>query len=236
MGDFSGQNLTAAAGAVVATGEGGSRTARRGRSSKVTRNMILKAALAEFAEQGYEGSTTASIARRVGVTQPLVHYHFGSKEALWRTTVDGLFERLHTHLTEMGKNSSDLGSAPAVVELTFGFMDFTAANPEFARIVNHEGVVDGPRLRWLTEHYLRPLFERFGGYLDKLKGAGLVRDIPNAFLLFVFFGAAQHFFDLAPLVKEMYGIDARSPEASRAYTNALLEVMLTGATKPGPTS
>lgn len=194
--------------------------------------MILDAALAEFAEHGYEGSTTASIARRVGVTQPLVHYHFGSKEALWRTTVDALFEKLQSHLSEMGENVGEIGSAPALVELTFGFMEFAAANPEFARILNHEGVVEGPRLKWLTDHYLRPLSDRWGGYIDTFKASGLVRDIPNAFLLFVFFGAAQHFFDLAPVVKELYGIDARSPEASRAYTNALLEVMLTGATTP----
>ena len=64
---------------------------RRGRSSKVTRETILRTALQEFAEQGYEGATTASIARKVGVTQPLVHYHFGSKEALWRATVDSIF-------------------------------------------------------------------------------------------------------------------------------------------------
>ncbi len=193
--------------------------------------MILDAALAEFAEQGYEGSTTASIARRVGVTQPLVHYHFGSKEALWRTTVDGLFGKLQLHLTAMHEMVTDSDSAPGLVELTFGFMDFAVANPEFACILNHEGVVQGPRLEWLTEYYLRPLFERWGVYLDDLKEAGLVRDIPNAYLLFVFFGAAQHFFHLAPLVKSLYGIDARSPEASQAYTNALLEVMLTGATK-----
>jgi AcrR family transcriptional regulator len=193
--------------------------------------MILGAALAEFADQGYEGSTTASIARRVGVTQPLVHYHFGSKEALWRTTVDALFENLQEHLSEMQKNVTESDSASGLVEFTFGFMDFSATHPEFARILNHEGVVAGPRLEWLTDHYLRPLFERWGAYLDELKESGLIRDIPNAYLLFLFFGAAQHFFDLAPLVKTLYGIDARSPEASRAYTNALLEIMLSGATK-----
>jgi AcrR family transcriptional regulator len=142
--------------------------------------MILDAAMSEFAEQGYEGSTTASIARRVGVTQPLVHYHFGSKEALWRATVDLLFEKLHLHLNSMGDGVDNANSAPGLVELTFGFMDFAVANPEFARVLNHEGVVEGPRLRWLSDHYLRPLFERWGVYLDELKavaaGEGAVRN------------------------------------------------------------
>src|SRR3990167_6869881 len=52
---------------------------KRGRTSKISRERILEASLYEFADHGYEGATTASVARRVGVTQPLIHYHFGSK-------------------------------------------------------------------------------------------------------------------------------------------------------------
>ena len=33
------------------------------------------------------GTTTAGVARRAGVTQPLVHYHFATKNQLWREAV-----------------------------------------------------------------------------------------------------------------------------------------------------
>lgn len=207
-----------------------STSSKRGRSSKATRELILEAALAEFAEHGYEGATTASIARRVGVTQPLVHYHFGSKEALWRTTVDGLFTRMIAHLRSVSENVGEADSGASLVQLAFGFMEFAVANPEFARILNHEGVIAGPRLSWLVEHYLRPVFDRWSSYLDKLKDAGLVRDIPTPFALFAFFGAAQQFFDLAPLVEALYGLEARDPKIAREYTNSLIEIFLTGAT------
>src|SRR6185295_20273908 len=49
---------------------------------------ILDVALAEFAEHGYDGTRTAEIARRAGVTHPLVHCHFRTKEQLWKTVVD----------------------------------------------------------------------------------------------------------------------------------------------------
>ena len=55
------------------------------------RERILAVAIRCFSEQGYEGTPTAGIAREVGVTQPLVHHHFGSKEALWRESMDRLF-------------------------------------------------------------------------------------------------------------------------------------------------
>jgi len=205
-------------------------TGKKGRSSKATREMILEAALAEFAEHGYAGATTASIARRVGVTQPLVHYHFGSKEALWRTTVDALFTKMIGHLRKVSKDVGSADSGASLVELAFGFMEFAVANPEFARILNHEGVVAGPRLTWLVDQYLRPVFDRWGGYLQGLKASGLVRDIPSPYVLFAFFGAAQQFFDLAPLVRELYGIDPRDSTVAHEYTSALIEIFLTGAT------
>src|SRR4051794_24909594 len=57
------------------------------------RDRILSAALEEFANRGYDGTTTAEIARHAGVTQPLVHYHFETKDALWRAAVGGAFEQ-----------------------------------------------------------------------------------------------------------------------------------------------
>src|SRR5512134_3728154 len=54
------------------------------------RERILHVALEEFAANGFEGTSMAHIARRAGVTQPLVHYHFESKDALWRAAVDNV--------------------------------------------------------------------------------------------------------------------------------------------------
>jgi TetR/AcrR family transcriptional regulator len=47
------------------------------------RDLILEAALAAFAEHGFHGANMRDIAGRAGVSQGLVHHHFGSKEALW---------------------------------------------------------------------------------------------------------------------------------------------------------
>jgi len=44
----------------------------------------LKAAFELFAEKGYEGTTTRSIAKRAGVNEVTLFRNFGSKEALFR--------------------------------------------------------------------------------------------------------------------------------------------------------
>ena len=49
---------------------------------------ILEAAIDLFSERGMHASTIAEIARRAGVAQGLVNYHFGSKEQLAGAVID----------------------------------------------------------------------------------------------------------------------------------------------------
>jgi AcrR family transcriptional regulator len=44
--------------------------------------QILDAALAVFAERGFQHASMDAVAERVGVTKPVVYTHFGSKEGL----------------------------------------------------------------------------------------------------------------------------------------------------------
>lgn len=44
--------------------------------------QILDAALAMFAERGFQNASMDAVAERVGVTKPVVYTHFGSKEGL----------------------------------------------------------------------------------------------------------------------------------------------------------
>jgi AcrR family transcriptional regulator len=56
--------------------------AQRRANRAQARERILDAAVATFAEQGYEGASLARIAETVGLSQPGVLHHFGSKRAL----------------------------------------------------------------------------------------------------------------------------------------------------------
>jgi AcrR family transcriptional regulator len=53
-----------------------------------TEQRILDAAEALFAEHGFAGTSLRTITARAGVNLAAVNYHFGSKEALLRATLD----------------------------------------------------------------------------------------------------------------------------------------------------
>lgn len=64
-------------------GPGGGRRAGRRAGDSGTREAILAAARAQFADHGYDGATIRAIAAAAGVDPALVHHFHGSKEQLF---------------------------------------------------------------------------------------------------------------------------------------------------------
>ncbi|MEM9731490.1 MAG: helix-turn-helix domain-containing protein, partial [Myxococcota bacterium] len=50
---------------------------------EAARDDILDAAERLFAARGFDGVSTATIAREAGVSQSQIHYHFDTKQRLW---------------------------------------------------------------------------------------------------------------------------------------------------------
>ena len=65
-------------------------------SAERRRELVVEAARTEFAERGYEATTTEAIAKRVGVSQPYLFRLFPNKRAIFLATVDGCFDQLET--------------------------------------------------------------------------------------------------------------------------------------------
>src|SRR5262245_49421673 len=63
-------------------------------SADQRRDLVVRAAQAEFAAGGYDGTTTEAIARRVGVSQPYLFRLFPSKKALFLASIEGCFDRI----------------------------------------------------------------------------------------------------------------------------------------------
>ena len=85
---------------------------RRRLTAAARREVIETAAAAVFAERGYHGASIDEIARRSGITAPVVYDHFDSKIALYRR----LLERTRDELLEMWMNSLP-GDEPASVRI-----------------------------------------------------------------------------------------------------------------------
>jgi AcrR family transcriptional regulator len=82
-----------------------------------TRRKIAQAAVELVAELGWDAVTTRAVAARAGVNPALVHYHFGSMEALLRGAVVAALEE------EIGQAARPLVEAPSLAEGLAGSVD-----------------------------------------------------------------------------------------------------------------
>jgi len=55
------------------------------------RDSVLDAAMIEFADHGYEGTSTEDIARRAGISQPYLFRLFGTKKELFKASTTRCF-------------------------------------------------------------------------------------------------------------------------------------------------
>lgn len=61
--------------------------------ASVTREQLLKKALAVFSKKGYAASTLQDIARETEVTRGAIYHHFGSKAELYNTLITEYSEK-----------------------------------------------------------------------------------------------------------------------------------------------
>ncbi|MFE6360346.1 TetR/AcrR family transcriptional regulator [Streptomyces sp. NPDC057806] len=90
-----------------------SRAGTKGVPRAAREQQVLAAATAEFGRHGYEATTIAAVAARVGVTKPLLHHYFGSKQDLYLACLDPIGERILDAIrTAMSDRTPDAPSTP----------------------------------------------------------------------------------------------------------------------------
>lgn len=118
---------------------------RRPRDAAATADRILQAAIAEFADNGFNGARMDAIARRADANMRMLYHYFGSKNALYLAVLETVFGDIRTQ--EQRLNLSDLAPLPAMMKLfDFTFAHF-AANPLFIRILASENLLGGKHLK-----------------------------------------------------------------------------------------
>ena len=190
--------------------------AQRQRDPERTRQRILEAATAEFAEHGYAGARISRIAERSGMNKQLISYYFGGKEGLYRAIGD-LWLRSEADAGESYEQMS-------LPELAASYLRKTP--PQMTRLFLWEG---------LTAHADDPGADsrntRMADAVEDLarrQAAGeLAEDIdPRAFLL-ALMGASNVVRAMPQLVRSIYGpdVDPESPEFADAYADQIERIV-----------
>jgi AcrR family transcriptional regulator len=197
------------------------------------RKRILDAALQSFAEKGFDGATTRQIAGRANVPLGLLRYYFGDKLKLWQASVDQAFGELRSGLDatiiKPRNAAEDRDPLSAIRAGIRAHVHFVAENPEFVRLMHEEGKRRGPRMRWLVDRHVKPLFERLVPVIAQLQELGrLPKDIEPLHFAYALIGSIDVIFHQAEECRRVTGVDPTDPAVIDAHSRAV-EFMLLGS-------
>ena len=199
---------------------------RRARaSSEGTRERIVQAAIELFAERSFEGASTRELAARARVAQPLLQYHFQSKDDLWRAAVDRIFDQLTRAMSERLASIDDPTSTAFAKVMIREFITFSSRNPQLHRIITQECKTDGPRMDYVVDTHVRPIYEQAVRMFDRLVLAGDVPPIPSAHLYYILTGAGPTLFVLGPECRRLTGLDPTDDDVIEAHVDAVCRLL-----------
>lgn len=199
----------------------------RPRDADRSQQVILEAALFEFARHGLAGARMDRIAERAEVNKRLIYYYFKSKDELFLAVLEDAYARIRT--AEQQLHLNDMPPAQAIRRLTEFTWDYYIANPEFLTLLNsenlHEGrhVAQSGRVREMNS----PLVETLGDILERGRRDGLFRGGIDPVQLYVSIAGMSYFYlSNRYTLSAVFGRDLMTPKAHQERLSHICDVVL----------
>lgn len=171
------------------------------RPARVSPERILAAAASEFAARGYAGARVDRIARRARVNKAMLYYHFGSKQALYRTLLRATFTQAARALHAV----ADSGAPPAaMMDDAIGALAALAREQTyFASVMLREIAEGGAHLDRETLAALSSVPVAFSAILAHGVSGGVFRSVHPVAAYFTMMAPLILFMAAAPIRQEL---------------------------------
>ena len=189
-----------------------------------SRDAILTAALTAFARDGYDGASMPRIARMAQVAPPLIHYYFGSKENLWRQTVEHSLGALRREAAAVQGATRALAPLDRLRALLQAITRFAAHWPDHFVMIVADARSESGRFDWVQDNYTGPLFAEIVALLRDARDGGAIADVDLDQLALMLIGGILLHFSLRPDLFAGRDIDRIAEE----FTDLMFRMFLHG--------
>ena len=140
------------------------------------------------------------------------HDYFGSKENLWRETVDYSLGELRRDLLALQKATRSLASLDCLRALLEAHSHFAAQWPDHFAMIVAEARADFDRFAWIEENYTGILFGEVVQILEEARESGAIEDVDMEQAAFMLIGSILLYFTVRPKPFEGKNIEKTSGE------------------------
>jgi AcrR family transcriptional regulator len=196
--------------------------------SVVTQQKLLDAAIEAFSENGFKGTSTRDIAERAGVHHPLITYHFKNKDQLWRAAADHVFSAFTLSMARSLEEHKNLCPKTRMSALIRAYVDYAKQQPALHKVMIQEASCPSPRLDWLIETHLKPLFEVTFRMIAILQELGVTPPGNPALLFSMIRLSSGGLLALGNELNGSSGIDIEDPETLAEISDMIIALFLPG--------
>jgi AcrR family transcriptional regulator len=197
-----------------------------------TREAILNAAIAEFADKGFDGASIRAIADRLGLQHPLITYHYRTKDILWRAAAEHAFAQIRQEWDVSAPEDSDLSPLARLRREYTSLFRYTVAFPEFHRFMRQETLTDNPRLKWVAENVLAPLLARLLPQIVEAQKQKLLPAVDPILFHYMMVSLTATLSEFGPEMRLTGGLSSDDPKVAAAYWR-LVDEMVFGRDRDG---
>lgn len=216
---------TAARKAAHAPADAAEKPAAAGSIRERNQAIILKAAEQVFAKKGFNGATTAEIARKAGVPKPNLHYYFGTKQQLYDSVIENI---LDLWLGAMDEIQPDADPAQAIGHYIQNKIRASRDWPDSSRLWAIEVIGGGRHVSGFMKGRLRDLVREKGKVLAQWAAEGRMDPVDPAHLMFMIWASTQTYADFAAQIAAVLDKDTVDDAVFRAAEETVVRIVLKG--------
>lgn len=196
-----------------------------GRIRQKNEQIIIAAAEAEFAFQGFKGATMNNIAERAGLPKSNIHYYFKNKLQLYAEVLSNIIDLWDSALNEL---DASLEPADALRAYISKKMQFSHDFPLASRVFAKEILSGAPRLTEFFNADYQAWFKRKTEVFHQWAQQGKIDPIEPAHIIFLIWSATQHYADFHVQIAAAMGKPQLTDADFHAATESLNQIIIRG--------
>ena len=209
----------------------------RERAAQATRDSLLRAAIKVFAKHGYDGGSVEKISKAAKSVDRMIYYYFGNKEGLFVAVLEEIYRRFNEAEAALGLDADDpVGALTTVIRFVHRYY---REHPEFVSLLNSENLHRGRHIAksLRAREYSSPAIGMADLVLRSGVAHGLFREDVTARDLYLLVAATGYFHQSNRFTLSAFlGEDLESPAALARWEAFVLDMVLRGLMKDGPSS
>ncbi len=133
--------------------------------------MLLSAAIGQFAAHGYDAVGVRQIAAHAGVDAAMIVHHFGSKLLLWQAAIDQLSCQMLGALESLPVNAAADPDVGRRLDQAVGqIVDMLCDTPALSAFILREVVLENDRSDYSYERLVKPIHDRLRPLIVEYSG------------------------------------------------------------------